>query len=98
MLVTFRRSKSAGSIGEILFNKKISGRYFREKIISKIYKGFHITKTGRLMNIYFEVNFDDDCTGIANIELTEFEIFQMAKWSRRGKSDQEFLDAIMKQD
>ncbi|MCJ2178595.1 hypothetical protein [Novosphingobium album (ex Hu et al. 2023)] len=97
MLLTLRQMKS-GATPHILLDKKVSGKFYREQVKSKVTKGFHINKTGRLLELHFVSKMEGLGQVVGHLSFTEFEIFQMAKWSRRGKSDEEFLEAIMKQD
>lgn len=97
MHLTIRRN-IAGSSPLLVISKLISRKYYREKMLSVVTKGFHIRKYGRLIELNCAVNDQAGNPMICHLSFTESEIFQLAQWCKGKRSDEELLKSVLKQE
>lgn len=95
MLVT-RRAVKDFDVAQTVFNTRLEDRYLKEKLTSRVTKGFHLQRKGRMLYIHFgdqsserEIRY--------TIALTELEVFKMANWCRGDRSFKKFVDALCRQ-
>lgn len=95
MLVTRRAGKDFDVTQEV-FNTKLEDRYLREKLTSRVTKGFHLQRKGRMLYIHFGDRSSERKTRYT-IALTELEVFKMANWCRGDRSFKKFVDTLCRQ-
>ncbi len=80
--------------GSVPFSEKITPKKFRAKLPSKPRRRLYVTKHMRLVQIRFPWSASVPEGGMAEVTLTEAEIFLLANIARRNRTDEELLEAI----
>lgn len=82
--------------GSVPFSERLTPRKLVETLPSRTRRKLYVTKHGRLVHIRFP--WEDEtpipARPMAEITLTEAEIFLLAKFARRNRTDEELLQAI----
>lgn len=80
--------------GSVPFSEAITSAKFRDSLPSKSRRRLYVTKHMRLVHIRFPWDTAVPAGGMAEVTLTEAEIFRLASFARRGRSDEELLKSI----
>lgn len=80
--------------GSVPFSEKITAGKFVARLPSRPRRRLYITKHMRLVHIRFPWNTSVPEGGMAEVTLTEAEIFLLANFARRNRTDEQLLEAI----
>lgn len=80
--------------GSVPFSEKITPKKFRAELPTKSRRRLYVTKHMRLVHIRFPWNSAVPVGGMAEVTLTEGEIFLLANIARRDRTDEQLLEAI----
>ena len=76
------------------FSGRLTERNFVENLPSRTKRKLYVTKRGRLVHIRFPWKSQEEVEPMAEITLTEAEVFLLVKFARRNRTDEELLKAI----
>lgn len=80
----------------VAFTQTIKPNNFHAKVPSKSRRKLYVSKHVRLVHIRFPWNTPVPGNPMAEVTFTESEIFRLAKFARRNRTDEQLLEAILK--
>ena len=95
MRIAFIRS-ARNKTGTNVLNRKLSPEHVLSEGKVGTRRRVRIKQTGRLVDVFFPIQSDVITEKMGHLQLAESELLMLANLCRRGRSDQEFLQAITK--